>query len=424
MRHAVRPEEGAPPRWMRLIGGALLGAVLLASCATSRGVGQEAPPRLVHPELELAAEPPIAYERFGHAVAGNDSWLAIGAWGNAENGRDAGAVYVYRREGGAWVPDARLAPGDARAGAKFGFALAMDGDTLAVGAANDDGAGPRAGAVYVFEHRPEGWVETAKLVAPEGEDPELNDYGGFGSSVAIDGDVLATVAPATGRGETFVFERAGAGWELAAALRAGPKTEPLGNLRRVAVSDGLVAVAAFDLDDASGGAVHLFGRGGGGWELRQVLTEAVPGRHFAFDIALADDLLVVGAPGADSPGVALVFAPLGGEWSLLAQLTPEDAAFQFGASVATDGTRILVGGPDRELELPNVGHALLYAERGGEWRQVLELRPSRPQAELAFGVSVTVAAGGYAAGATGAAGADGAAEAAGAVFVGDLDAPR
>ncbi|MBN1667874.1 MAG: FG-GAP repeat protein [Anaerolineales bacterium] len=46
---------------------------------------------------------------------------------------------------------ARLAASDPEGGDSFGSSLAIDGDTLVVGAFNEDGAGTNRGAVYIFE---------------------------------------------------------------------------------------------------------------------------------------------------------------------------------------------------------------------------------------------------------------------------------
>src|SRR5262245_48404556 len=71
------------------------------------------------------------------------------------------------------------APGDA-----LGFSIAMDGDTVVVGARGDDVDGKvDQGAVYVFVRPEGGWgdaVETARLMASDGA---ANDQ--FGVSVAI-----------------------------------------------------------------------------------------------------------------------------------------------------------------------------------------------------------------------------------------------
>jgi hypothetical protein len=78
----------------------------------------------------------------------------------------AGAVYVFRRTGTAWVQESYLKASNTGASDSFGKALALssDGSTLAVGAPREassatgingnqsDNSALASGAVYVFRH--------------------------------------------------------------------------------------------------------------------------------------------------------------------------------------------------------------------------------------------------------------------------------
>ena len=77
---------------------------------------------------------------------------------------NSGAVYVFTRDaGGIWSQQAYIKASNTQAGDRFGTMITLDGDTLAVGAENEDSsatgvAGDQAdnsamdaGAVYVFE---------------------------------------------------------------------------------------------------------------------------------------------------------------------------------------------------------------------------------------------------------------------------------
>ena len=83
---------------------------------------------------------------------------------------------------------AKLTASDGAAYDNFGISVAVDGDTVVVGAPGDDGAGADSGSVYVFVKPTGGWAtstETAKLTASDGA---ALDY--FGYSVAVDGDTV------------------------------------------------------------------------------------------------------------------------------------------------------------------------------------------------------------------------------------------
>ena len=75
----------------------------------------------------------------------------------------------------------------------FGFAVALDGDTLAVAARRDDGVAPNAGRVYLHERDADGtnaWGITSEAADLNGE---VGDN--FGTAVALDGDTLVIGAP-------------------------------------------------------------------------------------------------------------------------------------------------------------------------------------------------------------------------------------
>ena len=134
---------------------------------------------------------------------------------------------VFRRTGGAWTLEAVLAPSDP--GPDFFFAQDVDvpGDTIVAGAkGRDSDAGAKLGAVYVFERTSGGRAQSALL---EADDPFVFDL--FGRALAIAGDTIAVGAyledsAGADAGAVYVFERdAGreSGWRQDAKL-AGVST--------------------------------------------------------------------------------------------------------------------------------------------------------------------------------------------------------
>ncbi|MEE9278440.1 MAG: FG-GAP repeat protein, partial [Dehalococcoidia bacterium] len=84
----------------------------------------------------------------------------------------------------------RLDPNDAAAFDEAGWSVAIDGDTIVVGAPLHDDLGTDSGVAYVFERAGERWLETAKLLPDEGEAGAW-----FGRWVAVDGDTIVLGAP-------------------------------------------------------------------------------------------------------------------------------------------------------------------------------------------------------------------------------------
>ena len=104
-----------------------------------------------------------AVDRFGISVALSRDTLVVGAEGE---GGASGAVYVFRRTGTTWAQEAYqsyLKASNAEGGDRFGISVALSGDTLAVGAVDEDNnatvvdgdqtdnSAPDSGAVYLFQ---------------------------------------------------------------------------------------------------------------------------------------------------------------------------------------------------------------------------------------------------------------------------------
>ena len=94
-----------------------------------------------------------------------------------------GAVYVFSRVEGVWTQAAKLTAFDGEAYDNFGISVAVDGDTVVVGAPRNDGAGADSGSVYVFVKPTGGWAtstETAKLTLPTARPRLLRVFCGGG----------------------------------------------------------------------------------------------------------------------------------------------------------------------------------------------------------------------------------------------------
>ena len=86
---------------------------------------------------------------FGHAVAIDGDTAIVGAshWGIPF--WDPGAAFVFRFDGLDWLLQQNLLSSDGVDGDQFGVAVALDGDTVVVGALGDD-PGFETGSAYIF----------------------------------------------------------------------------------------------------------------------------------------------------------------------------------------------------------------------------------------------------------------------------------
>ena len=102
---------------------------------------------------------------YGFSVSLSGDRIAIGDYSGGDT--STGMVEVFERSpDGAWISAGVLLASDGETYDEFGYSVAIDGDTLAVGATDDGSLGAK-GAAYLFERQPDGvWLETAKLVPP------------------------------------------------------------------------------------------------------------------------------------------------------------------------------------------------------------------------------------------------------------------
>jgi FG-GAP repeat len=334
---------------------------------------------------KLVASAPEDGQIFGVSVALSGNCAVVGAPGDNGTGTDQGAVYVfYKDQGGVdnWGQVTKIRAADAADDDGFGYAVALEGDTLVVGSDGEDGSGTDRGAVYVF-YRDRGgadnWGQVAKLTAGDPQDVDQ-----FGFAVALSGDVIVVGAPGDdgngiARGSAYVFSRDLGGadaWGQLKKIGASDAADDVWFGTSVAL-DGTVAVVGAAWDDANGtnrGAAYIFARGQGGadnWGELKKLTASDGGNSDLFGYAVAVDgsFIVVGAAwndgGGSERGQAYVFfRDEGGtdNWGELQRLRAGDGANEdhFGFAVRVDGLTILAGATGEDGEGVDRGAAYMF----------------------------------------------------------------
>lgn len=259
-------------------------------------------------EAKLEASDGARHDRFGGSVAVDGDVVAVGAQSAAGRAGHAGAVYVYRFDGGQWREEAKVVASDGAA-SDFFHEVAIVGDTLLVGAFGADGAEPDEGAAYVYRYDGVGWVEQQKL-----RSPAPGRYGYFASEVTLTQD-FALVSD-NGARQAVVFRR-GAGALALDSVAADPDPRLTDGSFGVppVYTGGLLAVGE-GLDRQNGsaaGAAWLFRPGPGRWTLDRKLlpNDGAAGDQFGFRIAAACGSLAIGSRYDDArTGAAYLFTDL------------------------------------------------------------------------------------------------------------------
>ena len=183
---------------------------------------------------KLAPKDSAKLDAFGEAVDIQAGTLIVGAPGHTHGGvRFAGAVFVFVRDGDTWREHAKLTADDAGAGDQFGVSVDIEDDTIIVGAKKHDPDGVRdAGAAYIFQRDGNVWKQRAKLTSPK---KRKGDH--FGTGVATSRNIAIVGAPLSeeggfSAGAAYSFVNVDGAWDNAATVVArGSTSKPLLRLR-------------------------------------------------------------------------------------------------------------------------------------------------------------------------------------------------
>ncbi|MCI0536800.1 MAG: FG-GAP repeat protein, partial [Verrucomicrobiales bacterium] len=289
-----------------------------------------------------------ASDQFGDSVAVSGDTVVVGATGEDSSTTgvnstpndvaiNAGAAYVFTRSAGVWTQQAYLKAGNTGAGDNFGISVAVSGDTVVVGARQEDSSttgvnstpnesASDSGAAYVFTRSAGVWTQQAYLKAGN-----TGAFDFFGRSVAVSGDTVVVGAlnedsstmgvnstpneSAPDAGAAYVFARSAGVWTQQAYLKAGNTGVGDAFGYSVAVSGDTAVVGADDEDSSTtgvnstpdesapdAGAAYVFARSAGVWTQQAYLKAGNTGAgdNFGISVAVSVDTLVVGAYLEDS----------------------------------------------------------------------------------------------------------------------------
>lgn len=340
----------------------------------------------------------LAEDRFGQAVATSGDLAVIGA--PFEDGffLNMGAAYVYRNVAGSWTQEAAFDVPQSAGGARddwFGYAVATDGDWVAVGRPLGNTTFIDDGAVYLYRDTGAGWALQQKLTAPDAAGGDQ-----FGFSVKIDGGVLAIGAIGDdGRGSAYVYRFDGAAWNFETKLQQAATTAGARFGNALALDGGLLLVGA--PLQSGGGLAWVYGFDGAAWTNTAILNPAddADDDEFGFSVDLEGGLALVSAHLQDGPGgsianagAAYVFAFDGVSWTEQAKLTAEaDASAQanFGYSSALVNGAALIGAFQANTAAGSfTGAAYTFRATGGVWARESTLVASDATPGDFFGIAV------------------------------------
>jgi hypothetical protein len=313
-------------------------------------------------QQKLVASDPAAGDWFGDNIAIDGDTVAVGTrLENAPSYTYQGAVYVFTRSGTTWSQQQKIQSSDIATNDYFGSGeggnVAIDSNTLVVGAGGEDTTVTNSGAVYVFTRSGTTWSQQQKFQASDvATSGVVSGNNSFGHSVDIDGDTLIVGAKGyhSGKGAAYVFTRSGTTWSQQQKLSISGATANDNFGQEVAVDGNYAVISAYGEDDngSGAGAAYVFIRSGTTWTQQQrlVSSDIAAGDWFGYDVDIEGDVIVAGAPfestGGSSAGAIYVFTRSGTTWSQQKKLVASDAAANdmFGwAGVGIDSDTVIVG---------------------------------------------------------------------------------
>lgn len=304
-------------------------------------------------------------------------------------------------------------------------AIAIDGDTMVVGASGEasatglpgDNGALSSGAAYVFRRVGSQWQQEGYLKASA-----IDPGDEFGSSVAISGDFIAVGAPredsvATGIngdddddsggdiGAVYVYRREGSTWAFDAYIKPGINPGTAANFGRAVTLDGNTLAAGMG-HPIFGGVlgVYVYTRTVA-WSQQAYIPPPVAADNDTFGSALDldGDSLAIGARSeascattingsqtdnaCDEAGAAYVYVRSGSTWTRQVYLKAAntDAEDLFGSSVAIEGDTVVVGAPREDSgsalnpaddSATDRGAIYVFQRSGTTWSQTVYLKSS------------------------------------------------
>ncbi|MGA2253352.1 MAG: autotransporter-associated beta strand repeat-containing protein, partial [Thermoguttaceae bacterium] len=373
-------------------------------------------------EAELTASDGAAGDSFGIWVSTSGNTAVVGVDDHTGNG----AAYVFTEPASGWAnmtQTAELTPSDGAADDGFGFRVFINGSTIVVGAPGATVEGTTGqGAAYVFTEPASGWAnmtETAKLTASYSA-----AYDAFGYSISISGNTVVIGANDDNGGQSaaYVFTEPASGW--AGNMNQTAKLIPSNGTaydefgHSVSISGNTVVVGA-DAQNSGQGAAYVFTEPASGWAGTMIETAKLTASdgeaddYFGLSASMSGNTLVVGAPFATvggnlGQGAAYVFTEPASGWANMTQtakLTASDGTANelFGnASVSISGNTVVVGA---NADNSGQGAAYVFTEPASGWANMTEtakLTASDGAAVGSFGASVSISGNTIVVGANGA----------------------
>ena len=337
----------------------------------------------------------------GNAPMGtNGVEILVGEPDGEYTGVASGIVHVLSRSNGSsWIEVGEIGPAEPVAGMSFGDDIAFTGSQALISAS----ASPSPGLTFLLFNRTATgtWIRSAEFVGDVNHvllgrpEPEVTD-----NTVVLGSRSLLPY----GRVGISVFERDGDVWPLQQRVTSPESDDGFGV--SVALSSDTLVVGASTavVAGVDSGAAYVYVKPATGiWEFAQKLVATPTGMeeaYYGLDVAVAEDLIVVGSPcdwalGPEEScaGAAYIYRRTSDDkWVEEAKLLPPfdgpDPPYgaQFGNAVAIENGLVYICENQGRWATGESGSCWAFRNSGeGDWQPLARLIPEDPFANLEFG---------------------------------------
>jgi len=349
---------------------------------------------------ELLASDSAPHDNYGIVVALSTGTAVIGVPFDSSRIFNAGSAYVYKHRNGAWSLQQKLQASDSAPGDQYGWSIALQGDTLLIGARFDDDRGFNSGSIYAYTLTDGVWVERQKFSAPDGA---VNDQ--YGYTISLDGDLAFIGTPFDDdngfeSGSVYIYTRIAGLWTVEKKITAydGEPGDQFG--WSVALSAGSALIGArFDDDEAfNSGSAYLYNRTAQTWHMKQKFTasDAAVNDQFGWTVALDDQTAVIGARFNDDMGInsgsAYVYTLIDKVWGQHQKLTASDGepGNQYSWAIALNGDKLIIGAPFDNYDEALSGSCYVYSRSDNGWSEQQKLTANIEVLAARYGISVAL----------------------------------
>lgn len=322
-------------------------------------------------------------DRFGSSVSlsADGSIMAVGSESSDNTGYYAGLVKVYQNISGDWIQLGQTLEGQGYY-ATFGFSIDInaDGTILAVGA-----PGINSGHVRVYRYIDNLWEQIGEKI--EGE--SVFDASGSSVCISADGNTVAIGAPqneASGdaAGHVRIYENNSDNWEqVGNDIDAEASGDHLGASINMSADGNIIAIGA-SFNDGNGttsGQARVFQNIENNWQqIGDDIDGEFPGDHAGFSVSLSLDgaIIAVGSRGNDengnSAGQVRVFENNANNWEQIGNsIYGIEAEDYFGSyvSLSADGTVVAIGSDyPYGIVADSIGYIGVFHNISGTWTQI------------------------------------------------------